>query len=516
MEKLRGIEWPLVASILAATILAAPLWCVTIPGMPDYPAHYASFALIGGAPSRYYDVVWSFVPNLAAETLVPWLAHLVPLTAAIRLFLSVTVLLWAIGPALIQRALFGRANAGAMAGALFAYNANLMWGFLNYTFATGLALILLALWIARGPHRSPRRLAAFAVAFTLLYFCHLFAFAVLILAIACIETGDWWRTPERRWSDLARRALTVAGLALPAALAFLILKPAGAGESHVAFDYADSMLDRAGAALQFGFDNPVYALTAILGLAVIAGLLTKRAYLHPRMRLTILVFAVAAIAAPEWAFGGWGVHMRLPPVLGVLAFAALEWRLPARVLATAAAVLLATSAAAAVTTEQAWSHYDTQYAEFRSHIGEIRTGARILTVLDGDSLGWDSDQPYWHMAEFAIPPRDTFTPLLFATRGQHVIRIRPPFDRFAAATAQQGSPPDIDELDDLAAGRIDADEDISGVFPYLLYFQCHFDQAIVIYGRGPASHVPAMLRNPRHHSFYTLYDIAPDARCGKP
>ncbi len=54
-------------------MLAAPLWLVWAPAMPDYPAHLASFALIenGAHGSAFYRLHWTFVPNLASEILVP-------------------------------------------------------------------------------------------------------------------------------------------------------------------------------------------------------------------------------------------------------------------------------------------------------------------------------------------------------------------------------------------------------------------------------------------------------------
>jgi hypothetical protein len=119
------------------------------------------------------------------------------------------------------------------------------------------------------------------------------------------------------------------------------------------------------------------------------------------------------------------------------------------------------------------------------------------------------------MAEFAVIDRRVFTPLLFATKGQHIIQVRPPMARYAAATAKQGSPPDIDELNDLAAGAMDADEDIRDVVPYLRFFQCHFDQAVVIHGDGPLSRVPPMLRLVHTGSFYAIYDIVPDKQCAQ-
>jgi hypothetical protein len=509
MFQFRGLAGPLVASL----ILAVPLWCVTIPGMPDYPAHLASFALIGGAPSHFYEIRWAFVPNLASEVLVPLLAHIVSLNTATKLFLSATLFLWAIGPALIHRALFGQVNFGALAAALFAYNANFMWGFFNYTFATGLGFVVFALWIETEQQKPSRRLPLFAVLFTLLYFCHLFAFATLLLAIACYEIAGWRQALPRNPIGLLHRAVPVAIATLPAALAYLLLKPAGTADSHIIFDFADTMLDRAGAAVQLGFDNPIYLATAALALVLVIGLITRTAIVHPRMRIALVVFAIAAVTAPEWALGGWGVHMRLPPVFGALAFAAAEWHLPRRARAAAGLLLLGAAAAAATVVVQQWRPLDNQYTEFEARLADIPPGTRLLTVLDGDSLGWESDQPYWHLGELAIAPRDAFTQLLFTTRGQHILAIRPPMNRYAAAAAQQGSPPDIDELDNLAAGRIDADEDIRDIFPYLRFFQCHYDMALVIHGRGPHARTPTMLRDPKEGSFFSLYKIAPDAHC---
>src|SRR5258708_1867072 len=140
MFEFRGL--PLVASIAAAILLASPLWFVTAPGMPDYPAHLASFALIGGTPSSYFSVSWQALPNLAA----------------------------------------------------------------------------------------------FAVALTLLYFSHLFALAVLLLAIGCYELSGWFAEKPRDTQKLAGRLWPVALICLPAAFAFLVLKPSGAGGTILEFD----------------------------------------------------------------------------------------------------------------------------------------------------------------------------------------------------------------------------------------------------------------------------------------
>jgi hypothetical protein len=117
------------------------------------------------------------------------------------------------------------------------------------------------------------------------------------------------------------------------------------------------------------------------------------------------------------------------------------------------------------------------------------------------------------MAEFAIPERGVFDPLLFTTRGQHVVQLNPPYAHYAAATAEQGSPPDVNQLAFLARGELDADADMTENVPYLNHFQCFFDLAVLVHLDGKRSPVPPMLKLRHAGSFFSLYDILPDRSC---
>jgi hypothetical protein len=224
---------------------------------------------------------------------------------------------------------------------------------------------------------------------------------------------------------------------------------------------------------------------------------------------------IGAVGAPEWALGGWAVHLRLPAVFGALLFASAELRMKPPVRASLAVFAFMMIASNAIMLTQSWLGYDKQYREFQAALEEVPRGARLLTVLDGNAIGDRADQPYWHMAEYAIPERGVFTPLLFTTKGQHVVQWNQPYARYAATSAQQGSPPDIDELDFLARGQMDADPQMKESVPYLNHFQCHFDIAVVVHLDGKRSPVPAMLRLRHGGSFFSFYDIIPDPECGR-
>jgi hypothetical protein len=193
-----------------------------------------------------------------------------------------------------------------------------------------------------------------------------------------------------------------------------------------------------------------------------------------------------------------------------LTFASLSIPLPetARRLLAAVVVIAVGFNAAALAGN--WRYYDKQYDEFRAALKDVPRGSRLVTVLDGDAMGEAADQPYWHMAEFAVIDRSAFTPLLFTTKGQHVVQLQPGLEKIAAISARQGSPPDISELDDLAAGTPDGDTDIVHVFPYLMRFQCHYDEAVVVHLNGNRSPVPDMLHLRHAGSFFSLYNIDHD------
>jgi hypothetical protein len=509
-------HWTGFTLIAAALMLAAPLWCVWAPAMPDYPAHLATFALIQqgahGKGNALYHLQWGFVPNLASEVLVPLLARLTGLVAATKLFLTAAIFFWVLGPGAIHRALYGRTGIAPLFGAFFAYNANFIWGFFNYYFSAGLSFLLFAAWIATDNRNGPARLAAFTLAVTGLYFCHIFAAAGLLLMLAGFELAQNIRLEHHDPVLLAKRALRVASLYVPAALAFLFLKP-HSDDTGITFNLAGTMLDRFESLILHAFDDPAYLLPIVLFLGLALALILRKARLHPALGITLALLLLGALCAPEWAMGGWAVHLRLPAVFGAMLFAAAELRMKPAVRGALAALALVLIAVSAATLAQSWLGYDRHYREFQAALEEVPRGARLLTVLDGNAIGERPDQPYWHMAEYAVPERGVFTPLLFTTKGQHVVQWNAPYARYAAATAQQGSPPDVDELQFLSRGEMDADEEMRDSMPYLNHFQCHFDIAVVVHLDGKRTPVPSMLRLRHAGSFFSFYDIMPDKSC---
>lgn len=499
--------WLIVALAAAAALLILPLWLAGTPAMPDYPARLAGFYLIGGgaasAPlSGFYGIHWAAIPNLAGEIAVPFLARFMALDVAALLFLSVGVAMWVAAPALIQRALYGRVGVTALAASFFAWNVNFMWGFFNYYFAAGLCLVMFAGWIASDAWPRAVRLLVFALATVVLYFCHILAAGLFLLLVACFQVAR-----RASWRGVV---VDVAVLAAPVAVLYLV-KPGEVG-GGVEFNLLGTLLPRIASLVQCSFASPAYVLIAVLALLFVASVWRGWISVHRDMRLVLIALALAALLVPEIIMGGWGLHLRFPAVAAALLLASSDATMPRRAAGVVGAAILAVMGWMSFALAHEWQGYDTQIGDFRAALREVPRGSHLMTVVDAEDKGEIPNRLYWHVAEFAIIDRDAFTALMFATKGQHVVTLKPAVAGFAAKTARDGTPPEMNDLNELAAGDT-RDPKIRQELHYLLRFQCHYDEVVLIHANGRPAKVPSMLRLRREGSFFALYDVVRPAGC---
>ena len=190
--------------VVLSALSLFPLYFAAIPPLVDYPNHLARMWILLHAadiPSlaANYVVHWQWVPNLAMDLVVPALAQAMPLELAGRVFIGLTMLSLAAGTAAVHRALYGKVGVWPACSFLFVFNAALSWGFLNFLFGLGAALLAFAGWIATERWDWRLRIAVFAAVSVVLFFLHLFTFCTYGLLIASFEAGEFWST-RREWT----------------------------------------------------------------------------------------------------------------------------------------------------------------------------------------------------------------------------------------------------------------------------------------------------------------------------
>jgi len=418
--------WTLFGLFLAFSSL--PVLWTEVPPLLDYPNHLARLYLLSDERAaeqlrQYYVIDWQVVPNLAMDLLVPLLARLMPLSAAMKLFIIVSFALIAAGTALVHRAHTGRWSIWPLFVFLFLYGQIFLLGFLNYLFGLGLALIAFSLWIGRERRAGALRLAissGFALA---LFFAHLMACALYGVMVMSYELGAVLR--ERPWR-LARLPLRLAlsGIPFLPPLALLIAMAQERLPDRLQFPGFDEKLTWVGAV--FDVYSPTFNAISlvILGLAACLGIATRRLVIPVSMAIPLLVLSLAFVAAPHAVIGAsGGVAQRLPVLIFFLLPAAVSASGAFRrwMAQVAALIGLFLFAAHMALVAAQWQRADAGYARRIAVLDRVPEGGRLATAhpenVSSVSL------PLLHFPMLAMPRRNAFVPLLFATPGQQIVRI---------------------------------------------------------------------------------------------
>lgn len=403
---------------LLALIAVLPVLSVRLPPILDYPNHLARMHILAALPAsadlaRYYRAVWTPIPNLAWDGVVPPLAGIVPVETAMRLMLAATLLALAGGVVVLHRVAFHRWSVWPLFAFLLLYNRMLLWGFLNYLTGIALMLWVLAAWIALDRKLWLRLIVGGALA-TAIYLAHLAAFGAYALAVVAMALA----APADRSKQTA---VTLATL-LPGAVLFLLAPTAGA-ESHI--DYGNPFRKLDLPVSIFDNYNRIFdgATFAVILIAVIGGLWGRRIVLHAGLRWSLLALLAAYIVLPSRLLSASGIDHRLPVAIAVLFVAAGDWGAIAPkwrngVTAGLAALLLVRMGMI----EAVWLKADRQYDSLRPALGHIANGAAVAVAAPSGGVQ-AGGVPLFHFPALAALDRDAFVDTIFADPRQQPLRL---------------------------------------------------------------------------------------------
>jgi hypothetical protein len=416
---------------------AVPVFSTVLPPLVDYPNHLARMHLLAEGGDAFYSVRWAALPNLAEDLIVPPLARLMPLDVAAKLFLIMIFALMAGGSIWLNRIAAGGWRLWPLIGFLFLYNRILLWGFLNYLFGIGVALVGAALWLRLEGRRWWVRVPAASLVALACFFSHIAAlgfYALVILGVEAVPAIAELR--QGQWAALGRRiAIGVSQFVAPAV--FLL----GAGQDVPTGSVSYAALWRKADLLFSLFDNYDRAFDVacfVLFLALIGGLLrTRRLGLHPRLAAAAGVVFAAYLLLPSQIYGGSGADHRLPIALFLLVVAASAPRFPSRrVGMTVGAVAALVLVVRLGVIERAWRVADQVYSADVAGIDALPRGSK-LTIAHPADLFHVVPVPEVHLAVLAIARREAFVPGLFTIPGQQPVMLKPGFRALAEAAQPQ-------------------------------------------------------------------------------
>jgi hypothetical protein len=318
--------------------------------------------------------------------------------------------------AVLQYASRGRVGLVPVAGFLLSQNMLLAFGFLNFLFMSGLAVMLFAAWIGTAHWPRWRRAAVFAPAVLVLYLGHIFGCIGYCLAVAGFEMARAIRCRFRPLSSAALAWLAAFAQAVPALLLtpFFDRGQVAVGGAVTSYGTLAGRLASLASPVLF-FSDPVCSLSFLL---VLGGVLV----LGWRMRIAasvwpaaLLVF-LAALGMPHVLAGVWGTDLRLPLVACMVALGGAGIRLSPRSGAIVLAGIAALTFAKSLDGTLLLWRLDGRIAQTRRVLASLPLGSRLLVMDEGGLAEAEpgvSPNALWHIPLMAVIDRDAFVPYLF-------------------------------------------------------------------------------------------------------
>lgn len=415
-----------------------PLLLTALPPLLDYPNHLARMSLLpslpaGSALQHYLRVRWAPLPNLGMDGVVPFLALVMPLEWAGKLFIALTFALLAGGTAALHRVLFGRWASWTLLAFLLLYTRLLLWGFMGYLFGCGLALAAFAAWIALRERHWAWRVALGCVFALAIYLAHLLAFGLYAVMVAGYELGQVWRL--RKPALIALRDLAIGGVPfLPA----LVLMHMNSSTGRIIYANPLRKLDLLFSVFD-DYSRPFDVTCFVIAVLAVGFAFWRRwVRLAPEMALPLLGLVAVYLAMPTQLFTAAGVERRIPMVIFLVLIGGSAWqaglaRRETLFLAGAGVMFAARLAVIAAV----WHGAGRLYAQLMPGLDTLPRGGCLAVAFDKDGIAVQK-APLTHFPALAVLRRDDFVTTLFAYPEQQPIALEPAGDRLAGLLTQDG------------------------------------------------------------------------------
>ena len=406
-----------------------PLFWPALPPLSDLPGHMGRWHIAisisrSAALASYYTFTWAPVGNLGMDLLVPALTAVMPFETAVKIGVILIPTLTMVGLIWTASEVHGRIPPTTLFALPFAYAWPFQFGFVNFTFAQGLAFCAFAFWIRLGNYKRLILRAAVFMPISLgLWLAHSFGWGMFCLMAIGAELARL-RADGRTWLTTL---LTAAVQSMPLALPLLFLILTSSGQSSGADDWFDWATKSLWVASILRDRWKMFDIASLMPVFVILYGATRDSRLGFSALLgwPTLLCLVAFIVLPRLALGGAYVDMRIAPAVVMLGLVAIQ---PAKgsvrfgqIIAALALTFFLIRTGATITS---FVFRAAEQQRELDAISSIPHGASVLSLVSRPCNGVWSDLRRDHLPGMAIVRRDIFTNEQWALEGQQLLRIR--------------------------------------------------------------------------------------------
>jgi hypothetical protein len=440
------LYWRWGSALVLATWLAQAcvIWSPVYPPLVDLPDHMARHylearAIAGHELPAGYTIAYRVLPNLGGDLVVPpLLCVLNPLPAA-KVFLTLSVWLYWLGPALFILRLGQYRPAALLATVLwlpFVMSSQFFWGFLNYYSGFGLTFLVLThyLRLAELKRIKPIELVGHSLLIALLFLWHLAPWGLYGVIMACHALAGAW-VQLRGGATLTtalRRPLIFAAATIPSLLllaAYLLTRAHADGPDN-SFAWGGWARKALMPLTLFrSYDAWLDIGTALLWLTALTVGLKGFASRH-WLLLAMIVLSLLYLLIPLQLGTTSDADSRLLPAILVCALAWVGTS-PLRRYFPAIALLALCLVVKIGGVAWAWDRLDRRLVQHARAFDHIPPRSRVMPLVIGPSAGGSKDFPEEHFAEWLVPLKDVFVPTLLAIPDQQPLVIDPRCKVFA-------------------------------------------------------------------------------------
>ena len=503
--KVSELSQPSERAILCAYLLLCffslvPFLAIAQPPIVDFANHAARLTLACNmgdpAIAGMYRYQLGIIPNLAADFVNAPLCGIVEPTMVLRLVTAASLSLIYFSGWLVQRKLFGQANAFLFLLPAFAFNVVTTMGYINFLAGVAIACLMTALAIGREKNFGAMLLIG-NLGGLILFFCHVFALAIGMIVFFGLMLGRAPPTPKRLFQT---GLVTATSFLLPLSL-LLFVQSDGHGFS---MGYHEKM--RVLIALFMANRSVGLYGIALLGPLLLA-LKDKDVCLHRHLRLPLAALALYVLLVPTSINDAVDIDARSFVALAFLFFMGLE---PAR---ARPGIALATGALSAAfvafqlwQTVAIWQPFSRQVDEFRKASAVLPAQARVLSVRDFEGPRViATPMSYFNVTSYATIDRRIFNPMEFTGVGMQPLYVTPAFQ---AIDEPAGGPFSTEVANRLAT----PDGEVERLGPTLktrfaLRWPETFDYVVFYHFGRPTNFNPTVLTEVRRGSFFSIFKI---------
>lgn len=419
-------EHPFVLVAIALAV-AIPILVPSFPLLIDLPAHFSGYYVQESlssslALSRFFELEWTFIPNLGVELLLVPLAPLLGVTGATRLIVALVPVLAVVGMLGIAREAHGRITPISLFALPLALSYPLTFGFVNYCLSVSLALLALALWLRLSRQgRTSLRSVVFAVIAACVMVTHVLGFGVLGLLIGGAALGAGFAAGRKPWEAAWHAVLACLPLAWPIVL-LVFWKGGTAPSSGGWFDWNRYLIGLATILREQVRWWDVASALAVYAVASLPLLWRGRFAYDIVLLVPAALLWIVSLLLPSNVFGSDFVAVRLIPVACAMTILAIRPRapLPGWVVLVALAFFVSRFAVSTVHMVEA----DTALQRELAALERVTKGSRVASfVVVPCERHWEPPR-LQHIGSFATSRREAFSNDQFSRSEGHLLRLR--------------------------------------------------------------------------------------------